>query len=115
MKRSLLGQPLTVEESITLKEMSKHHPFADFRWRALALLVLNDGASVVQITQMFRMSDQPIYNWTKGWRTKGLVGWLVGILTGHKGGRPPKLTTDMLDTAAEIARSDPLTLAIFTL
>ncbi|MBM7456907.1 transposase [Oceanisphaera litoralis] len=108
MKRNLLGQPLTTEEAITLKEMSKHHPFPDFRRRALALpLALNDGATVVQITQMFRISDQPIYNWTKGWRTKGLVG----ILTGHKGGRPPKLTAEMLDVAADIARSEPLTLA----
>lgn len=36
---------------------------------------------------------------------------MVGILTGHKGGRPPKLTADMLDAAAEIARAEPLTLA----
>ncbi len=87
--------------------MSKHHPFPDFRRRALALLALNDGSTVVQIAQMFRISDQPIYNWTKGWRTTGLVG----ILTGHKGGRPPKLTAEMLDMAADIARSEPLTLA----
>ncbi|GHA09870.1 helix-turn-helix domain-containing protein [Oceanisphaera arctica] len=107
MKRNLLGQPLTAEEVITLEEMSKHHPFPDFRRRALALLALNDGVTVVQITLMFRMSDQPIYNWTKGWRTKGLAG----ILTGHKGGRPPKLTADMLDAAADIARAEPLTLA----
>ncbi|MBR9830388.1 MAG: hypothetical protein GYB41_17435 [Oceanospirillales bacterium] len=47
MKRNLLGQPLTAEEAITLEEMSKHHPFPDFRRRALALLALNDGTSVV--------------------------------------------------------------------
>ena len=107
MKRNLLGQPLTVEEVITLKEMSKRHPFPDFRRRALALLALNEGITVVKITQMFRISDQAIYNWAIGWRTNGLAG----ILTGHKGGRPPKLTADMLDAAADIARAEPLTLA----
>ncbi|GGB55458.1 helix-turn-helix domain-containing protein [Oceanisphaera marina] len=107
MKRNLLGQSLTAEEAITLDEMSKHHPFPDFRRRALALLALNDGTSVVQIAQLFRISDQPVYNWAKGWRTQGLAG----ILTGHKGGRPPKLTADMLDAAADIARSEPMTLA----
>lgn len=107
MKRNLLGQPLSVEEIITLKKMSKHHPFPDFRRRALALLALNDGATVVQITQMFRMSDQPIYNWTQRWIAHGLAG----ILTGHKGGRPTKLTAEMLDLAAGIAHSEPLTLA----
>ena len=107
MKRNLLGQPLTVEEVITLKEMSKRHPFPDFRRRALALLALNEGITVVKITQMLRISDQAIYNWAIGWRTHGLAG----ILTGHKGGRPPKLTADMLDAAADIARAEPLTLA----
>lgn len=66
MKRNLLGQPLTIEEIITLKEMSKYHPFLGLRRRALALLALNDGASVVIISQVLQMSDQPIYNWTKG-------------------------------------------------
>lgn len=107
MKRNLLGHPLNAEEILTLEEMSKHHPFADFRRRALGLLALNDGYSVVQISQMLRMSDQPIYNWARGWREIGLVA----LLDGHKGGRPAKLTAELLDAAADIACAEPLTLA----
>jgi transposase len=105
--RHLLDVPLTREEVETLEQLSKHHRYADFRRRALGLLALNEGRSVVDIADMFRMSDQPIYNWARDWREKGLVG----ILDGHKGGAPVKLTAEMLDLAAEIARQEPLTLA----
>jgi transposase len=106
-KRHLLDVPLTREEVETLEQLSKHHRYADFRRRALGLLALNEGRSVVDIADMFRLSDQPIYNWARDWREKGLVG----ILDGHKGGAPVKLTAEMLDLAAEIARQEPLTLA----
>lgn len=105
-KRHLLGRPLIAEEIETLEQLSKHHRYADFRRRALGLLALNAGHSVVEITEFLRVSDQPVYNWAKGWRDKGIVG----ILDGHKGGPPVKLTADMLDVAAEIAREEPLTL-----
>jgi transposase len=61
----------------------------------------------VEICDFLRVSDQPVYNWAKGWRESGLVG----ILDGHKGGAPVKLTGEMIDVAAEIARKEPLTLA----
>jgi transposase len=70
------------------------------RRRALGLLALNSGRRVVDICEILRVSDQPEYNWAKGWREKGLVG----ILDGHKGGAPLKLTVEMLDAAAETAQ-----------
>ncbi len=73
----------------------------------MALLALNDGQCVDDIRVCLRVSDQPIYDWAKGWRDKGIFGLLIG----HKGGRPPKLTDDMLDYAAEVARQQPLTRA----
>ena len=106
-KRCLLNQALTAEEIDTLEELSKHHRYPDFRRRALGLLALNEGRSVVEICTFLRISDQPVYDWAKGWREKGLVG----ILSGHKGGAPVKLTGEMLDVAAEIARQEPLTLS----
>lgn len=106
-KRHLLGQPLTTEEIETLEQLSKHHHYSDFRRRALGLLALNAGHSVVEASEFLRVSDQPVYNWAKGWREKGLAG----ILNGHKGGAPVKLTAEMLDAATEIARQEPLTLA----
>ena len=105
--RHLLGRPLEAEEIDTLEQLSKFHPYPDFRRRALGLLALNSGRRVVDICEILRVSDQPEYNWAKGWREKGLVG----NLDGHKGGAPVKLTVEMLDAAAEIARQEPLTLA----
>lgn len=105
-KRNLLGIPLTTEEIETLDQLAKCHRFPDFRRRALGILALDQGRSVVDICEVLRVSDQPVYNWAKGWREKGLVG----ILDGHKGGAPRKLTEEMLDVAAEIATKEPLTL-----
>lgn len=106
-KRHLLGQTLTTEEIETLGQLSKHHHYHDFRRRALGLLALNSGRRVVDICEFLRVSDQPVYNWAKAWREKGLAG----IQNGHKGGAPVKLTAELLDAAAEIARQEPLTLA----
>ena len=105
-KRHLLNQRLTTEERLTLQELAKRHRFGDFRRRALGLLALDEGRSVVDICQMLQVSDQPVYNWAKAWREQGLVG----ILDGHKGGPPVKLTAEMLDVAAQIAAEHPLTL-----
>lgn len=102
----LLGCPLNAHEITTLKDMAAHHHHADFRRRALGLLGLNQGYKVVQICDLLQVSDQPVYNWAKGWREKGLVG----ILDGHKGGAPRKLTTELLDEAAQIARQQALSL-----
>lgn len=89
-KRHLLGRSLTVDEAETLEDLSKHHRYGDFRRHALGLLALDAGHSVVEITEFLHVSDQPVYNWAKGWREKGLVG----ILDGHKGSPPVKLTAD---------------------
>jgi transposase len=105
-KRHLLDHPLNAVEIETLEEMAKHHRFGDFRLRALGLLALNEGQRVVDICNILRVSDQPVYNWAKGWRELGLVG----ILDGHKGGAPVKLTAPMLDMAAQIATKESLTL-----
>jgi transposase len=106
-RRHLLGRPLEPVEIETLEQLSKFHRYPDFRRRALGLLALNSGRSVVDICEVLRVSDQPVYNWAKGWREQGLVG----ILDGHKGGAPVKLTAEILDAAAEMARQEPLTLA----
>ena len=102
----LLGQPLDEHEVATLKEMAARHHHADFRRRALGLLALNRGYKVVQICDMLQVSDQPLYNWAKAWRTKGLVG----LLGGHQGGAPRKLTDELLDAAVDIAREQALSL-----
>ena len=104
--RHLLCRPLEAEEIETLEPLSKFHSYPDFRRRALGRLALNSGHRVVDICEILRVSDQPVYNGAKGGREKGLVG----ILEGHKGGAPIKLTVERLNAAAEMARQEPLTL-----
>ena len=49
------------------------------------------------VCDMLQVSDQPLYNWAKAWRTRGLGG----LLGGHQGGAPRKLTDPLLDEAAQ--------------
>ncbi|TXD12335.1 transposase [Extensimonas vulgaris] len=102
----LLGKPLDEHEMLTLQEMAAHHPYADFRRRALGLLALQRGHKVAHICELLQVSDQPVYNWAKSYRTQGLAG----ILDGHKGGAPRKLSEEMVDAAVQIAREQALSL-----
>jgi hypothetical protein len=47
------------------------------------------------------------YNWLKAWNAQGLIG----LLGGHQGGAPAKFTPQLLDTAEQVARASPCTLA----
>jgi transposase len=105
-KRLLLGEKLTPVEVQTLEDMAKNHRHGDFRRRALGVLALNDGRSALEVSELLRVSDQPVYNWAKAWRERGLAG----LLTGHQGGAPVKLSAPLLDMAADIARQQPMTL-----
>ncbi|KDB09305.1 hypothetical protein LIG30_1682 [Burkholderia sp. lig30] len=40
-----------------------------------------------EVAEKFGMSDQSIYNWARAWREQGVIGLLIG----HKGGRPRAL------------------------
>jgi len=79
--------------------MATHHPFVDFRPRALGLLALGDGIPVCDIAHILRTSQQTIYQWCPTWKRTGVAG----ILGGHTGGRPPVLTEAMGDTAVTAA------------
>lgn len=101
-----LIEELTDAECETLVEMSKHHRFPEFRLRGLGLLAINEGNKPVIVAGILRIAPQTVYNWARWWREDGLVG----ILDGRKGGMRPKLTGDLLDTAVEIVKNEPLTL-----
>ena len=94
---------MTEAERLTLEELSRNHPFRDFRPRALGLLALSKGHRPRLVAEILGVTFQTVYNWEKGWRTLGLMG----LLNGHKGGRPAKLTAAMLDTAEAVARAEP--------
>jgi transposase len=55
------------------------------------------------VADILGVTQQTVYHWIKAWRT-------LGLMDGHQGGAPAKLTAALLDTAealatlAEIAR-----------
>ena len=107
MKRNLLGQPLTSDEITMLESMAQQHHHANFRPRALGLLALHEGESPKTVSKILRMSEQMVYEWASRWRKCGILG----VLGGNVGGAPRKLTHEMLDYAAEVAKQEPMTLA----
>lgn len=98
---------LSKPECITLQELAEHHPYPDFRRRALGLLALSKGHSFSVVAEILGVTLPTPYNWVKAWRNQGLVG----LLNGHQGGTPIKLLSEWMDTAERIARESPCTLA----
>jgi transposase len=98
---------LTEAERITFQEMSQYHPYPDYRRRALGMLALSKGHSFQLVADILGVALQTPYNWLRAWNRAGLMG----LLNGHQGGAPAKLTKELLDTAEQIARSSPCTLA----
>jgi transposase len=80
---------LSEPESITLQELAEHHPYPDFRRRALGLLALHKGHSFALVADILGVSLPTPYNWVKAWRSQGLIG----LLNGHQGGQPNSPTS----------------------
>jgi hypothetical protein len=78
---------------------------ADARLRASGLLMLSQGKHPSVIGQQCGVSHQTIYNWRHAWEQEGLVG----LISGHTGGRPRKLSEACLATVCELARTQALT------
>ena len=105
MTKNLMS-PLTALELSTLEELRKHHQDDDIWRRARNIISLNARCSAQVIAQVLGVSATSVYNWAKWWRHAALAG----LLDEHKGGRPVKLTPELVDCAAEVAVSEPLTL-----
>lgn len=106
MAKQLIGS-LSQEALRTLEEMGRHHRYADFRFRARGIVSLHAQCKPETIAQVLGVSVHSVYNWAKWWREDGLSG----LLNGHKGGRPAKLTAELVDHASAIAAAEPLALA----
>lgn len=99
-----LAVSLADAERVTLEALADHHPFPDFRLRALGLLALARDRKPGDIAEVLRVSSQTVYNWSHAWRDQGLMG----ILNGHQGGRPREVTEAQIDTAVALAEAQPL-------
>jgi transposase len=98
---------LSEAEVLTLQQMSINHKHRDTRTRAAGLLLLGRGFKPKAIALQLDVSWQSVYNWLHAWR----AGGIRGLMGGHNGGRRPALSDDMVATALNIAREEPMTLA----
>ena len=68
--------------------------------------MLGKGEHANAVGKQCGVSHQTIYNWRHAWAQDGLVG----LISGHAGGRPKKLNEAWLATVFELARTEALTL-----
>ena len=102
----MINLNLDEESRMSLEEVAAHHRHEDTRRRARGLLALAKGHSTTVVSEVLGMTSQSVRNWARWWRESGLDG----ILVGHKGGRPAKLTAEMLETGKNCACKQPMTL-----
>ncbi|WGS46888.1 helix-turn-helix domain-containing protein [Burkholderia sp. JSH-S8] len=97
---------LMEEERQTLEELSVNHWHWDKRRRAIGLLLLAKGGDVAGVACELGVTIQTVYNWMRAWSVDGVVG----LLGGHKGGRPYAISELMQSTAIQVTRGKLLTL-----
>ena len=72
----------------------------------LPVTALAKGYGTTVVSDILNVTSQSVRNWAQWWEVDGIVG----ILDGHKGGRPAKLTAEMLETGKNCACAQPMTL-----
>lgn len=101
----LYVKPLSEEEQLTLREMSKYHPLPWTRARAQAVLLSAQRRSIKDLTAIHEVSRQTISIWLKAWERDGLLG----LVDQPRAGRPRKLSeseqTQVLDWLEREPRS----------
>ncbi|WP_179255534.1 helix-turn-helix domain-containing protein [Burkholderia sp. HI2714] len=93
-------------KKLTLGQLAFNHRHRDIRTRATGLVLLSSGLTPPKVAERLGVSVQSPYNWVMAWRERGVVG----LLTGHGGGRPRALPDTMVAAAIQIATTEPLTL-----
>ena len=63
---------LTEGQRAELKHLAGHAPLPYVRRKALALLNLADGRTVVDVAAVLRVTRQTVYNWERRYREKGV-------------------------------------------
>ena len=93
-------------ETETLLNLSINHGWRDARGRGAGMLMLASDVRPKVVAGKLGVSHQSIYNWRHAWEERGLIG----LICGHRGGRPPALSAAMIATATEVASTEALTL-----
>ena len=102
----MINLNLDEEVRMSLEELAAHHRYKDVRRRARGLLALAKGHGTTVVSDVLGVTSQSVRNWSRWFEERGLDG----ILVGHKGGRPAKLTAEMLETGKKCACEQPMTL-----
>jgi transposase len=102
----MINLNLDEEARMALEDLAAHHRHGDVRQRARGLLALAKGHSTTVVSEVLGVTSQSVRNWARWWQERGLDG----IMVGHKGGRPAKLTAAMLETGKNCACEHPMTL-----
>ncbi|WP_133670972.1 helix-turn-helix domain-containing protein [Burkholderia pseudomallei] len=85
-------------EKLTLEQLALNHRHRDIRTRATGLVLLSSGLTAPKVAARLGVSVQSPYNWVMAWRERGVIG----LLTGHGGGRPRALPGTMVAAAIQI-------------
>lgn len=99
--------PLTANELLELEKVARTHHFPDYRFKARGIIAINAELKPDTIAEVLGVTRKTVYNWATWWREDGFDG----LFAGHKGGRPVKLTDELIACAIEIATNEALTLA----
>jgi transposase len=99
----ILLRDVNPESKKLLIRISNDSKCRQVRERAKCIILFEQGFSLVQLTQIFRVSEKTIYNWLMKWERLGLVG-----LYNQKGrGRKPKLSTEEKEQVRRWVKSEP--------
>lgn len=81
---------LTYEEVVTLQDCQKYHKKHKVRNRSIALLLLNEGTTISQISKIIGVRTRTIYSWLDKWKLSGIVG----LITSKGQGRKSKMSLE---------------------
>jgi transposase len=99
----ILLRDVNPESKKLLTRISISSQCRQVRERAKCIILFEEGFSLVQLTQIFRVSQKTIYNWLIKWEKQGLVG-----LYNQKGrGRKPKLTQAEKEQVRQWVKEEP--------
>jgi transposase len=81
---------VTKQQQLELREVARKHPAAYVRMKALALLNVEQGRTIVEVAKIFMASRQSIYIWIERYLAFGIEGLKVQIGRGRKAKAKPQ-------------------------
>ena len=92
---------LTEPEVITLQEGHKNGSQFQFRNRCFCLLLSNQGKTVTELTEFFKVSRITVYSWFDAWEADGICG----LMNKPGRGRKPILSIQNPKHVSEVKKA----------